>query len=198
MTTANDLGPWPELRIDVGRLRQRDDLALLKRRGESNASRPVDVEVEAHGMAVTTAGIPDGEPVKVIGVIDSALSGVEFAGRVESRWEGECRRCLDVVAEPINVELAVSFLPDLREDDDADAYPIQGDFVDLGEVVREELMLALPLSPLCTDGCGGADPDRYPTAAAGDPESGASDEEEGERSIDPRWAGLSALTFDED
>ena len=54
-------------------------------------------------------------------------------------------------------------------------------------------MLALPLSPLCAVDCKGVDPERFsPTQ---DPSQTDGDEEP---AIDPRWAALSELTFDDD
>lgn len=198
MTGSTNPGPWPELRIDVGRLRQRDDLAELKRRGGSDATRVVDVEVEATGLEITTSRIPDKSLIRVDGLIDSAMAGIEFRGVVTSSWEGECRRCLEVISEPLDLELRVSFLPEISADDDAEAYPMSGDYVDLGEVVREELMLSLPLSPLCKDGCVGADPERYSTVVETGDVDATDDDEESDPPVDPRWAGLSALTFDEE
>ena len=198
MTDSPIHGPWPELRIDVGRLRLGENLTQLKRRGASDSSRELSVDVEAKDLEITTSRIPEGSKVTVDGVIDTAMDGIEFRGTVSSRWEGECRRCLEMISEPLNIDLYVSFLPDLSEEDDAEAYPMSGDFIDLGEVVREELMLALPLSPLCKDGCDGADPERYSTALETSRDDTDGDDDEGERPIDPRWAGLSALTFDEE
>lgn len=192
------MNDWPELRVDVARLRQRDNLADLKKRPQGDSKRTLAAEVKAHGLEITTARIPDGASVVVDGVVDTAMAGIEVRATVTSSWEGECRRCLELVTETLEIDLAVSFLPNLTDDDDAEAYPIDGDAIDVGEVVREELMLALPLSPLCTDGCVGADPDRFPTA----PEAGGStDADAGESNappIDPRWAALSELSFDED
>ena len=65
--------------------------------------------------------------------------------------------------------------------------------IDIGEVVREELMLALPLTPLCRDDCKGVEPERFITEDD-EPE----DEEPAAPAIDPRWAALSDLKFDED
>lgn len=189
---------WPELRLDVARLRQRDNLADLKKRPQGDSTRPIRAEVTARGLEVTTARIPEGAPIVVDGVVDPAMDGVELRASVKSAWEGECRRCLRIVTEPIDLDLSVSFLPGLSEDDDVDAYPIEGDSIDVGEVVREELMLALPLSPLCSDGCEGADPERFSPTAIDGSTSADDDDENGESPIDPRWAALSELTFDED
>ncbi len=189
---------WSDLRVDVGRLRQRDNLADLKKRPQGDATRPFAAEVTAKGLEITTARIPDGATVAVDGVIDTAMAGIEVRARVTSMWEGECRRCLDVISEPLEIDLAVSFLANVSEDDDADAYPMDGDIIDVGEVVREELMLALPLTPLCADGCAGADPERFPTSIETDSSTADGDESDDDPPIDPRWAALSELRFDED
>jgi len=187
---------WSSLRLNVARLRRQPTPAELKKRAQVDSAFPVDATVVAQNLGITTSRIPEGSDVRVVGSVEATLSGLEAKVRVSSTWEGECRRCLDIVTEPIELDLVVPFVPDHEVDDDAEVYPIVGDIVDVGEVVREELMLALPLSPLCSEDCLGADPDRFdPTAEANDSVPG--DDADG-ASIDPRWAALSALTFDDD
>ncbi len=193
---------WPELVVDVARLLRRDNIAELKRRP---TDRPEGITVNetviAAGLEVSTAEIPEQSEVQIHAELRPTMRGIDAAMQISSRWEGECRRCLDVVSEEISLNSTVSFLPDIDSHgqvsaDEADAYPIVADRIDLGVVLREELMLSLPLSPLCGDECTGADPERFPTLAGKtDSEGGDDDDDDG---IDPRWAGLSALTFDED
>lgn len=194
------MNDWPELVISVAGLRHRDNLADLKRRSSADSFIEVDAVVQAHGLAITTSRIPDGADVHVRATIEADLSGLEVRGTVESAWEGECRRCLELVTSPITLDIDVVFLAEERvasQDDsvdEADAYSFTGDAIDLGEVVREELMLALPLSPLCREDCEGVDPMRFST----DETPGGEGTEEAEPPIDPRWAALSELTFDEE
>ncbi len=188
---------WSNLKINVARLRQRQNVAELKRRSTNDTSIPIDANVTAKGLEITTSRIPDGSKISVIGSADTTLSGIDVHATVSTSWEGECRRCLDPVTSSIELQLSAPFLPSHQATEDADAYPIDGDVIDVGEVVREELMLALPLTPLCRDDCEGADPERFPTAPEADVEAG-DDGDDDEAAIDPRWAGLSALTFDED
>lgn len=184
---------WSDLRINVARLSQRQNLAELKRRSTNDTSLPVDATVTANDLSITTSRIPDGSTVEVHGRADTTLSGIEARVTVTSAWEGECRRCLDIVSRPVELDLVVPFLPGTLADDSVDAYPIDGDVIDIGEVVREELMLALPLTPLCRDDCKGVEPERFMTEDD-EPE----DEEPAAPAIDPRWAALSDLKFDED
>ena len=186
---------WGALRLNVARLRQRDNLTELRARAAGAEILDLEATVEAEGIEITTARIPDGTPVRVTGRLEAGLSGLELHASVTSQWVGECRRCVEPVEGPVDIDVVASFVDDVDSaDDEADAYPIEGDWVDVGAVVREELMLALPLSPLCREDCDGADPERFPTT--GLPHDG--DADEGEPAIDPRWAALSELTFDED
>ena len=191
---------WPELVIDVGHLLRRDNIADLKRRSiDGSDVVALDVVVAAEGLNVSTAGIPDGSEVAVQAELRSTMRGVEASIKATSRWEGECRRCLETVSAPVEIDTAASFLPDIEgaeelSETDAEAYPISNERVDLGEVLREELFLALPLSPLCADDCRGADPERFPTGGW----AGSEGDDDEEREIDPRWAALSALSIDEE
>lgn len=194
------MSDWPELVISVASLRHRDNLADLTRRSPKDAFVEIDQVVQAHDLGITTSRIPGGADVHVRATIEADLTGIEVRGTVVSSWEGECRRCLELVTGPIDVEIDATFLAEERVPshdasvDEADAYSFRGDSIDLGEVVREELMLALPLSPLCRDDCEGADPERFFSAGDDDDDPAA----DAETSIDPRWAALSELTFDED
>lgn len=184
---------WSLLRINVSRLGQRDNLAELKRRPHGDSTTPIRASVVASGLSITTSGIPEGSIVEIDGAVEPTLTGIDVRLHVSSSWEGECRRCLDMVTEPIELDLVVPFVPAHEASDNADAYPIDDDWIDVGEVVREELMLALPLSPLCKDDCSGVDSDRFPNVL---PDEEVVDVDAS--GIDPRWAALSELTFDEE
>lgn len=129
-------------------------------------------------------------------VIEAVTEGVSAKGRVEGSWTGPCRRCLDPIVEPFEAEVHEIFE---RNPTDGETWPIEDERIDLGPVVREAALLALPLAPLCNDDCIGPDPDRFPAAVASDVEPSVADESagSGEGPGDPRWAALDALRFDD-
>jgi len=183
---------WPALRVNVARLRKHDALAG-GRRGSEIDHLVLSETVHASGMSITTARIPDGSDVDVEGTITPTTNGLEFRGTVRSRWTADCRRCVEQVEGEVDAAVHANFVADteIANESEADLYPIDGDYIDVGSVVYEELMLSLPLSPLCGENCAGADPERFPAIVE--------DEGPGEDvSIDPRWSVLSELTFDED
>ena len=77
---------------------------------------------------------------------------------------------------------------------DGETYALGKDEVDLEPMVRETVLLNLPVAPLCSETCEGPDPDRFPTSVVIDEPL---EEEPPEPAVDPRWAGLAQLTFDE-
>lgn len=186
---------WGALRFNVARFRRHPGT------GPPLTPAPTlvefDVVVPAEGLHISTARVPDGTPIAVQGGLAAGVSEFEAHLHLRTDWEGECRRCLEPVHGVLDLDAGAAFVDAALADrgliDDADVYPIDDDHVDVGVVVREEIMLALPLSPLCSGACVGADPERFPTSAASRAED---DTETGE--IDPRWAPLADLTFDED
>jgi uncharacterized protein len=96
--------------------------------------------------------------------------GVHVRGRLSASLELECGRCLEPFAFPLHQDLDLFFLPhskgaEIEEEDEVElkdrdmvvAY-YDGDRLDLGEVIREQLFLAAPLKPLCHEDCKGRCP----------------------------------------
>jgi uncharacterized protein len=95
---------------------------------------------------------------------------VHVRGRLESSVEIDCSRCLERYAVALAQELDLFYLPRAAGQDEAQEEEVEltdrdvvvgyydGDRLDLGEVVREQVILGLPLKPLCHDGCLGLCP----------------------------------------
>jgi uncharacterized protein len=99
-------------------------------------------------------------PVSVTGQLQATAPG-EYLWRGSFRGvlQTECRRCLTDVrsALDINVDAAV-FSTDPEAADDPDSYPLleRASHIDIRDVAREELALALPTRLLlCREDCAG-------------------------------------------
>jgi uncharacterized protein len=94
-------------------------------------------------------------------------STVHVKGHLNVRLALECGRCLDPITLPLDQDLDLFFLPH-REGEEEDEVELsdrdlvvgyyQGDRLDLGEVVREQIFLSVPMKRLCQDGCRGLCP----------------------------------------
>jgi uncharacterized protein len=142
---------------------------------------------------------PTGDPVEVTVDLEAVSDGVRVTGTVEFAWEGSCRRCLELAGGRASSTFSEMFVDDPErwvasegvEDDDV--HPIDDGWVDLSTVVRDAVLLGLPLAPLCSEDCPGPAPGEFPVGTGGD---GERDGEE--RGVDPRWAKLSEVRFEED
>jgi uncharacterized protein len=136
------------------------------------------------GLAVAGSRVADDVDVTASLTLEIIVDGrLTAIGRVAAPWSGECRRCLQDVEGVLDVEVSEVFEADPA--DDADTYPLAGDRVDLEPMVRDAVLLGLPLAPLCRDDCAGPDPDDHPVGAG-----------EREPAADPRWAALGQLRFE--
>lgn len=143
----------------------------------------VSRDIDLDGIAVSTAEVPAGTAGRLDVVLESLSDGVTVSGTLDVPWHGPCRRCLEQTTGVVVVELREVF-SDSPVDDDLLA--LDGDVVDLGPVVHDAAVLALPLAPLCRDDCPGPDPDHFPVVVESDAVAVA----------DPRWSALDELRFD--
>ncbi|MDH3607000.1 MAG: YceD family protein [Acidimicrobiia bacterium] len=90
-------------------------------------------------------------PVEVAGRLEGLSDGVYLVAQVEAPASLTCNRCLTDWEEELAVEVRQLFA---REPDE-DGYGIREHWIDTEGPVRDELVLALPLAPVCRDDCQG-------------------------------------------
>lgn len=113
---------------------------------------------------------------------------VVVRGTVRGALDQKCRRCLEPVRTELAEELTMVFVADAEEDEQGGAYPFEpvGEYLDLSDAVREELVLAMNPFVVCKPECRGL------CAKCGqDLNEGSCDCTMDEP--DPRWAALREL-----
>ncbi|MGH3907031.1 MAG: YceD family protein [Pseudonocardiaceae bacterium] len=162
------------------------DTRGLGRRPGSMRSYRRDVPAPA-GLGLDVIRIPEGDEVSLDLRLESVMEGVLVSGTATAPVAGECARCLDPLADRLEVELTELFAyPDTATEETTDPEEVSrvvDDLVDLEPVVRDAVLLALPQAPLCQDDCPGLCP-----------ECGAKraelDAEHRHETMDLRWAAL--------
>ena len=167
------------------------DLARLEREGRLQ----VDVEIPAEDSFWADTGLAFEGPVGVHLVATEAGTGeVVVRGSVTGRLALECRRCLVAVATAVEQEVTLVYAEredGAPEDEVGDLRPLQPGamHVELGDAVREELMLSLERYAVCDPTCLGLCPS---CGINLNQESCHCAREE----PDPRWETLRALRTD--
>jgi uncharacterized protein len=90
-----------------------------------------------------------------------------LVGRVQTTLELPCSRCLEGFRWPIDAAFDLRYQPHAAntgegeraiEEDDLTTAFYERDEIDLGQLMREQFYLALPMKPLCRDDCRGLCP----------------------------------------
>ncbi|MDE3154354.1 MAG: DUF177 domain-containing protein [Acidobacteriota bacterium] len=106
-------------------------------------------------------------PVDLAFELDKDAERFRLAGRVRTTLELPCSRCLEPFALPVDAAFDLRYLPhsqntgegevEIEDEDLATAY-YDDETIDLGQLMREQFYLALPMKPLCSDACRGLCP----------------------------------------
>jgi uncharacterized protein len=168
--------------VHVARLRRGSASLHETRRGEVALAGPLQEEGIDPGRSV----VPAGAQAEVDVTLVPFEGGIDVEGTVTAPWVGTCRRCAVSVSGTLRVPVRERYADEpLAASSDDDLYPISDDTMDLGPLVRDALVLELPMAPLCRPDCAGLCPVCGADRNAGDcgcvvPR-------------DPRWANLDVL-----
>ncbi len=134
-------------------------------------------------------------PVEFVAGISKQATKTKLTGTIGTSISRDCIRCLEPVASDLAFEFETSFVDAENEDsstdaevsiEDLDISLVEDGKIDLADVVREQILLALPIQVFCKDDCKGLCPKCGANLNLIDCK--CSDDE-----IDPRWAALKGL-----
>jgi uncharacterized metal-binding protein YceD (DUF177 family) len=96
------------------------------------------------------------------GMLQKSGDDVLLRGDLRGTLETPCGRCLEPAGVAVDIPLTVTFVEkegvgaaDDEADDDDDIVFFEGGEIDLGAEMRDEILLTLPINPLCQEGCLG-------------------------------------------
>jgi uncharacterized protein len=117
-----------------------------------------------------------------------------------------CVRCLndyqqhlDYIVEEVfqpTIDLITGLPPKLdAPEDEADLKIDSNHLLDLGEAIRQQILVSLPMQPICREDCPGLY--EYLDKVNADFEEAVAEVEEDDQPADPRWTALSKLKLDQ-
>jgi len=114
-------------------------------------------------LGVEMARVPVGADLELDVQLEGVTEGVLVTATVTGPLAGECARCLEPFTSAIKVRFQELFvLPEnavpgeTGQEDEADSYLLDASgLLHLEPALRDAVVLELPLSPLCDDGCLG-------------------------------------------
>lgn len=91
-----------------------------------------------------------------------------LVGHAKTTLEVECSRCAEPFRIPVDAPFDLVYLPQVENagegereigDEDLNTSYYRRDAIDLGDLLREQFYLALPMKPLCSEDCKGLCPE---------------------------------------
>lgn len=171
--------------IDVSRLPRQPGSML-------EVSREIPAPAD---LAVAMAKVAAGSPIDIDLSLESVVEGIWVSGTADVTVSAECSRCLDPLewSETVALEQMYRYpatdargalIYEAADDDEAEPEVVD-DTIDIEGALRDAVVLALPLAPLCSPDCGGICADCGERVNPDAPHDHPGN--------DPRWAALESL-----
>jgi uncharacterized protein len=159
-STLLDLRTVTTAEVPVHRVFTAEQLAPVAPVGQNGAA----AEPDPHADAADYKVLGD---VHFDGTLRKDDPRFMLSGRLQARLEMSCGRCLEPFTLPIDTQVDLTYVPhpeqaaddevELSQDDLTTAF-YRDQTLDLGDMVREQFYLALPMRPLCREDCKGLCP----------------------------------------
>ena len=189
------------------------DMRTLGRQAGSSRAQQLTVPAP-DDLRLELARVPVGADVHLDVRFEAVTEGVLVTGSATAPLAGECARCLAPLTSTVTASFTELYLyadgsrrphdkrdrqdkhgkhdrhnsrewfDENTEQDDEELHYLDGDLLDLEPALRDAVVLALPMSPLCREDCPGLCVECGVRLADAGPDHGHED------APDPRWAGL--------
>jgi len=171
-------------RADFAHVYQPDELGRLD--AQSDVDRPGAIDERVTLVA----------PASINGTVRLAGNEVFVNGHINARAAVECDRCLKRVELPVDADFELEYVTGPTYEstaaaeltaDEMSVSVFDGAAIDVDEIVKEQILLAVPSRTLCREDCKGICPECGIDKNTGDCACETTE-------IDPRWAALKKLT----
>jgi len=139
------------------------------------------------GWRVELVGVPEGAEIGLGLRLESVMEGVLVSGELDVPIEGSCARCLEPFSDSLELDVQELYAYEgsttVETSEEDEVRRVEGDYLDLEPLVRDTVVLSLPLAPVCSPDCRGLCVDcgqRLDDLPA----------DHSHEIVDARWAGL--------
>jgi uncharacterized protein len=128
-----------------------------------------DVELPAGSIEFLDPKLKQAAPLHASGTVElvmGSLGEIRAKGHVRVRMQAECDRCLELADFPVDSSFELYYRPVAEgygeekalDEGEAEMGFYDGDGLELNDVLREFVLLALPMQKLCEENCKGICP----------------------------------------
>lgn len=126
-------------------------VSITELRRERAAPKRIDIE-HSVDWRLDLSRVSAEAPLRAELELEAMPGGILARGSVTATVHHICHRCLDEWDATAEVQVAQLYMSEPDEETD---YAILGPEIDLEPMIRDEVLLSLPLTPTCVDVCQG-------------------------------------------
>jgi uncharacterized protein len=116
------------------------------------------LDVDYKGVLEDFTSLSDGyifdKPVSFNGVVTNAGGVLKLDGRLKASYTTKCYRCLKDIDRELRLRIKEDFLPP-QANNDYEFYTYEGNAIDIDKVLKDNIILNLPMKQVCVDNCKG-------------------------------------------
>lgn len=120
------------------------------------ASHQIDFNGNIEGLGRYADITIDG-PICLNAVLTNTGGILRLEGTLKTHFTGECSMCLTDAGADLDLKIRESIV-DAKAGDDTESYTYEGKLVDLDKIIRDNIILNLPMKLLCRQTCKGVCP----------------------------------------
>ncbi|MFV1989119.1 MAG: DUF177 domain-containing protein [Acidimicrobiales bacterium] len=109
-------------------------------------------EILFDDISVVETRVDPRDPVHLRAQLVQTYDRVVVSGTLRATWTAPCRRCNAEIRTSTEWDFSETFATEAVE---GESYPLGDESLDLRGMVRDQVVLQLPLAPLCRDDCKG-------------------------------------------
>ena len=117
---------------------------------EIGSRKQVSLELEFHNLEFVNREIEIKDPIKLELEVFNTRDSFVVEGKLKANLILSCSRCLQKYSSPVELDISEDVLKSEMEDEE-ELY--------LDEIIVDNIILSLPMKPLCSDDCKGICPE---------------------------------------
>ena len=120
-----------------------------------NRKKEVNITYELAPLYFDGEKIEAVEDLNVVGDVTSVGDVLTLRASIKTKLDLKCSRCLEAFIYPIDIEIEERFTNNNEHQNDEEIIFVDGNILDITEIVENVIISTLPIKRLCTDNCRG-------------------------------------------
>lgn len=122
-------------------------------------SLSVNINEPLAGFDELETGFSLTDAVSFKGNITNFSGILKLEGQVKAKYIARCYRCLNEISGSMEINITENFVTEDRaQQNGAESYTYEGNYVALDKVFKDNIVLNLPMTLVCEEGCKGLCP----------------------------------------